>query len=298
MTKSTNRVSLMRTSGIVCAISLVMLSIFNLNQFASAQLTYDANNKFVSLTGENNVGVKINDNIKTYQITDPTISKSSCVDMPISSVTSSGGSNGNSAFRAVDKDIGTKWSGKGTGSFLQADLGSPKAVCNVGIAWDKGNHKTYDFVLSASNDTSNFKDILKGTSTKGSDFQTYDLGHIHAQYVRVTLNSNNGGHDKSASIKELSIKGADVPSNIVTDAATRCSKLGNHWIESTSSDGPNTPDKSVDNNLGTHWSSPGYRCIYPSRCWISKKYLWSKHCMVQRRFYTIHIALYLLLRME
>ena len=212
MTKSTNRVSLMRTSGIVCAISLVMLSIFNLNQFASAQLTYDANNKFVSLTGENNVGVKTNDNIKTYQITDPTISKSSCVDLPISSVTSSGGSNGNSAFRAVDKDVGTKWSGKGTGSFLQADLGSPKAVCNVGIAWDKGNHKSYDFVLSASNDTSNFKDILRGTSTKGSDFQTYDIGHIHAQYVRVTLTSNNNSHDKSASIKELNVKGADAAS--------------------------------------------------------------------------------------
>ena len=264
MTKSTNRVSLMRTSGIVCAISLVMLSIFNLNQFASAQLTYDPINKFASLTGENNVGVKINNNIKTYQITDPTISKSSCVDLPISSVTSSSGSNGNSAFRAVDKDIGTKWSGKGTGSFLQADLGSPKAVCNVGIAWDKGNHKTYDFVLSASNDGSNFKDILKGSNTKGSDFQTYDLGHLHAQYVRVTLNSNNSGHDKSTSIKELSIKGADVPSNIVTDAATRCFKLGITGLKASPSDGPNTPDKSVDNNLDTHWLSPGYRSLYPS----------------------------------
>ena len=44
-----------------------------------------------------------------------------------------------------------------------------------------------------------------------------------------------------------------MPLPIVTDTATRCSKLGNIELKATSSDGANTPDKSVDNNLGTHW---------------------------------------------
>ena len=246
----------MRSCGIVCAISLIILSIFNLNQFASAQLTFDPNNKFASLYGDN-ADVRTTNNIKTFQITNPTISKSSCTDLPIASVTSSGGSKGNSAFRAVDKDEGTKWSAKGTGSYLQADLGSPKAVCNVGIAWDRSNHKTYDFVLSASNDTSNLKDILKGSSTKSSDYQTYDLGKIHAQYLRVTLVSNDNGHDKSASIKELNVKGGDAPINVASAPASRCYKLGITELKASSSDGANTPDNTIDNNLGTRWSSSG-----------------------------------------
>ena len=260
----------MRSCGIVCAISLVALSIFNQNQFASAQLTFDPNNKFASIFGDN-ADVKTTNNIKTYQISNPAVSKSTCTDLPVASVTSSGGTNGNSAFRAVDKDEGTKWSSKGSGSYLQADLGSSKAVCSVGIAWDKSNHKTYDFVLSASNDTSNFKDILKGSSTRSSDYQSYDLGKIHAQYIKVTLVSNGNGHDKSASIKELSVKGGDAPvivpsaaASVKGDAlvnvpsaaaASRCYKLGITELRASSSDGANTPNNSIDNNLSTRWSS-------------------------------------------
>ena len=74
--------------------------------------------------------------------------------------------------------------------------------------------------LSASNDTSNFKDILKGSSTRSSDYQSYDLGKIHAQYIKVTLVSNGNGHDRSASIKELSVKGGDAPVNVPSAAAS------------------------------------------------------------------------------
>ena len=58
--------SLIRDSSVVCTISLVILSIFNLNQLASAQLTFDLNNNgFVRLSGENYWDIKRIDNIKT-----------------------------------------------------------------------------------------------------------------------------------------------------------------------------------------------------------------------------------------
>ncbi|HEY7572489.1 MAG TPA: hypothetical protein VH796_14075, partial [Nitrososphaeraceae archaeon] len=85
---------LIRTSIIVCTTSLIILSISNINQFAAARLLYDPDTEFASFYGDRPL-IRTGNDVKTYQITNPTISKNSCTDLLIASVTSSGASNGN-----------------------------------------------------------------------------------------------------------------------------------------------------------------------------------------------------------
>ena len=65
--------------------------------------------------------------------------------------------------KLLDNDYDTKWEEEGFGSFIQADLGSVESVCNVGIAWDKGDERSYNFVISTSDDGTTFTDALRGT---------------------------------------------------------------------------------------------------------------------------------------
>ena len=77
------------------------------------------------------------------------------------------GNNNDSVFaRLLDNDYDTKWKEEGFGSFIQADLGSVEPVCNVGIAWDKGDERSYNFVVSTSDDGTTFTDALRGTSER------------------------------------------------------------------------------------------------------------------------------------
>ena len=111
--------------------------------------------------------------------------------------------------KLLDNDYDTKWKEEGFGSFIQADLGSVESVCNVGIAWDKGDERSYNFVISTSDDGSTFTDALRGTSSGSTEaLETYDLSDGESRYIRVTVfgnnDDNNDDHD-TAAINEIRI---------------------------------------------------------------------------------------------
>ncbi len=118
--------------------------------------------------------------------------------------------NNDSVFaRLLDNDYDTKWEEEGFGSFIQADLGSVEPVCNVGIAWDKGDERSYNFVISTSDDGTTFTDALRGTSSGSTEaLETYDLTDVDSRFVRVTVFGNNDDsndeHD-TAAINEIRI---------------------------------------------------------------------------------------------
>ena len=121
------------------------------------------------------------------------------------------GNNNDSVFaRLLDNDYDTKWKEEGFGSFIQADLGSVEPVCNVGIAWDKGDERSYNFVVSTSDDGTTFTDALRGTSSGSTEaLETYDLTDVDSRFIRITVfgnndDNNNDEHD-TAAINELRI---------------------------------------------------------------------------------------------
>ena len=109
----------------------------------------------------------------------------------------------------LDNDYDTKWEEEGFGSFIQADLGSVEPVCNVGIAWDKGDDRSYNFVISTSDDGTTFTDALRGTSSGSTEaLETYELTDVDSRFIRVTVFGNNDGnndeHD-TAAINEIRV---------------------------------------------------------------------------------------------
>jgi hypothetical protein len=120
------------------------------------------------------------------------------------------GNNNDSVFaKLLDNDYDTKWEEEGFGSFIQADLGSVESVCNVGIAWDKGDERSYNFVISTSDDGTTFTDSLRGTSSGSTEaLETYDLTDVDSRFIRVTVfgnnDDNNDEHD-TAAINEIRV---------------------------------------------------------------------------------------------
>ncbi len=191
----------------------------------------------------------------------------SCVKAPINAVSASGSDNNrknsnnnnndNQANAAIDNNPDTKWSDKGLGSFLQTDLGSSQPLCSVQISWDKGDKRSYNFVISVSNDGFNFEDKFRGSS-KGTDPQpeSYDLPKVNARYVRVTVYGNSDNN--SAGINEIAIS-REIDSSGEKDVNNnnRCTKLGITGFKATPNDAGNIPANTIDNNLDTRWSSFG-----------------------------------------
>jgi F5/8 type C domain/Bacterial Ig domain len=189
----------------------------------------------------------------------------SCVKAPINAVSASGSDNNrknsnnnndNQANAAIDNNPDTKWSDKGLGSFLQTDLGSSQPLCSVQISWDKGDKRSYNFVISVSNDGFNFEDKFRGSS-KGTDPQpeSYDLPKVNARYVRVTVYGNSDNN--SAGITEIAIT-RETDSSGEKDANNNsCTKLGITGFKASPNDAGNIPANTIDDNLNTRWSSFG-----------------------------------------
>ena len=55
-------------------------------------------------------------------------------------------------INVLDDNLDTRWSNNGVGSWIQLDLGINNKVCDISIAWYKGNERQNNFVISTSND--------------------------------------------------------------------------------------------------------------------------------------------------
>src|SRR5712692_9962251 len=96
-----------------------------------------------------------------------------CIKLPINSVAPSStgdaddhngpdhdADDGNVPANVLDNNLNTRWSNLDVGSFIQADLGAQKTICSVDIAWDRGNLRENNFVISVSNDGTSFTNVF------------------------------------------------------------------------------------------------------------------------------------------
>jgi hypothetical protein len=117
----------------------------------------------------------------------------------------------NIAENVLDSNQSTRWSGEGSGTWIQADLGSEKPIKSIGIAWYKGASRQSNFEISVSNTTedNDFVKVFTGQSSGTTDSpERYDTDGIQGQYLRITVNGNTDSKTSSrdwASITTLEV---------------------------------------------------------------------------------------------
>ena len=151
---------------------------------------------------------------------------------------------------AVDNDIKTRWANDGKGSFIQLDLGKSKAICDIDISWFIGHKRSYNFVISTSEDGKTFRDTASARSTgQTSSPERYNIPDQTARYVRVTVHGNS--ENDLGSINEMSVRGR------VSGDQETCTIPKITGISATGNDG-HIPQNTLDNNVNTRWSNFGF----------------------------------------
>jgi len=162
-----------------------------------------------------------------------------CASLPISAVSASGSQTGNPAPNAIDKNLNTRWSNEGMGSWIQVDLGEAKEVCSIGVNWYSGNTRVISFDVSVSNDGTNFVKVFTGSSGKTLSEENYNFEDVSARFVRVTVTKNT--QNDWASVNELKVYGySGTGSGGGGGGATNSPPVANNQETSTTSNFPKT----------------------------------------------------------
>lgn len=99
----------------------------------------------------------------------------------------------NLATNVLDRNFGTFWATKDQGNWIQLDLGREKLICNVDIAFSRGNQSISSFTIQTSIDGKKFTNPESAQNTALSEgaeqFGFSDLP-LTARYVRITNAGN------------------------------------------------------------------------------------------------------------
>jgi hypothetical protein len=176
---------------------------------------------------------------------------STCEKLPVRQVGANGARGAATAALAVDNDPATRWANQAVGSFIQLDLGKSQVLCDIDIAWYRGNVRSYNFVISTSEDGVNFKDIASAASTgKTTSFERYNIPDQPARYVRVSVHGNT--QNDLGSITEMVVNG-----HVAGESLENCTIPHINGVSAKGNDG-HLPHNTLDNNANTRWSNFGF----------------------------------------
>jgi Concanavalin A-like lectin/glucanases superfamily/F5/8 type C domain len=168
-------------------------------------------------------------------------------------VHSIGNDGNNTVFNVIDGEPSTHWSKYGLNSWIELDLGSEKEICNVDIAWYKGDLRQYEFTISSSSDGEIFSNLFSETSSGlTNEPEKFDIPDIKTQFLKITVNDNS--MNNWASISEVDINnpvapGSPSPCPLLDIPTDHVSSMGNSLA--------NPEENSVDNDISTRWSNLG-----------------------------------------
>ena len=130
-----------------------------------------------------------------------------CDDQALSVHRAIGSEPGNPPSNAIDNNLNTMWSNNGDRSWIQLYAGLGKVICNVDIAWYRGDARQYNFDISIWNPNIKkwvivFSGISSGTT---SGFERYNFANLNGAYIMIRIDGN--ADDNQAAILELDING-------------------------------------------------------------------------------------------
>ncbi len=124
----------------------------------------------------------------------------------ITSITASGFESGtaNTADKAMDFDLNTRWSCNGKGAWILFDLGDVRTVNSIDVAYYLGNARKGIFSINLSENGTDYTEVFNGqTSGTTLSLENYDFPDLNARYVKII----GGGNTQSTwnSITEVRI---------------------------------------------------------------------------------------------
>lgn len=109
----------------------------------------------------------------------------------------------------IDRDLNTRWAAEqNDGEWACFDLGEPKEITEVAIAWYNGDKRNWLFDLQVSNDGVEFTDVMKGCRSAGktTDPESFKFPEkVTARYVRVVGHGEEVTKSKYCTICEFII---------------------------------------------------------------------------------------------
>ncbi|MDD9266367.1 cadherin-like beta sandwich domain-containing protein [Paenibacillus sp. GCM10023248] len=103
-------------------------------------------------------------------------------------------SDGNVESNTLDNNLFSRWSASGDGQYIMFDLGQPKTIGYVGIAFYKGDLRTTLIDIQTSNDAQSWTNVFTGNSRPGTvDMQAFDIPDTNARFVRIVGHGNSDG---------------------------------------------------------------------------------------------------------
>jgi hypothetical protein len=236
-----------RNVSVTFAISMILLSMISVSDLAGAPLISSQDDTSVlgdtSITHDNAFNPKAECN---EPIGIKNVSSSSSVD--------SNNDEEINAQSAFDNNEDTEWSEDRVGAYLEFDIGTIRSICDIEILWDEGDERSYNFVISVSENGSKFNDTLRATSSGNSGLlESYPIPDTMAKHIRLTVYGNS--EDETAAIKEISVNGRDVRK--VGQEYNICEALPIAKFSATPSQSGDTPENAADIDFTTTWSSLG-----------------------------------------
>ncbi len=191
----------------------------------------------------------------------------SCNQLAVSDVKGSESQYNSPARNVIDNNFNTRWSNLGLGSSITLDFGSERFLCNIDIAWYRGDERVIDFVISVSNDSGTWKDVVtKSSSGTTSEPESYDLPDIAGRYLRITVTGSS--LSDWVSISEARVFGALIlnPPGLVSQVRSStpnqpvsCTPLAVSSAIASGSQANFPPQNIIDNNISTRWANHGLK---------------------------------------
>jgi F5/8 type C domain-containing protein len=188
---------------------------------------------------------------------------SSCNQLAVSNIMASGSQSSSPARNAIDNNFNTRWSNLGLGSLITFDFGAERFLCNVDIAWYRGNERVINFTISTSNDSESWKPLVMNSSSgTSSEPESYDLPDIAARYLQITVTGSS--LSDWVSISEAKVFGSLVPNSsaIVSKSGPSspirtlsCTPLVITTVKASGKQADFPPQNVIDNNITSRWAN-------------------------------------------
>jgi len=98
----------------------------------------------------------------------------------------------NAPINTIDGDISTKWAAEGDGEWIEWDLGEPKWINSVALAFMSGDARFAELQIQISEDGKNYVTVFDGLSSgKTTALESFDFADTYGRYVRFVSFGNS-----------------------------------------------------------------------------------------------------------
>ena len=147
-----------------------------------------------------------------------------------------------------DTSFASRWAASGSPVNLTIQLEEVSVVSEVGIAWGRGDSRSYTFEIYARADTSgSWTRVFNGVSSGNTaDIEFFDVTDIDAQQIRIKTSANSAGTDWT-DITEVSFSEESSPSEEEVNSRSA-------WVLDASHNSQDLAN-AIDGSLQTRWTT-------------------------------------------